>query len=372
MTLNEIFEILNRDARDESNTQLWVNSSGSKWRIAGYDMYSYDYQDFESVELHVKSSQQPEFNPHLLLWSDVYDFKNLWVLRDQTWTSFAKVVLSLGSKDDYVYLYQETQPSYSYLQKRIANMLLDKPETKYELKDTTDATSAYILSEDQNTLEITEPSPLAGSYKAVDTSNGSCLNCAFFRTECPSAYLNKSYCEASQRDDERDINWIKQEQPKVEPKQEPEALPEPVQETSEPLPDYQPKPHKHKELIKVWLEDTNQKVWYWLHHAKQWAEVTAKPIPWTDDDTIYAVGDKPTEPPEKLLKFPWGTIEFYAPEFEVKASDYSYDEFTYEHIFKYNTNVVFPTKERLDLFTKAKAEYDMNLTKFLKGELNAM
>lgn len=363
--LNEIFELLNREARNESNTQLWVNSSGSKWRVAGYDIDSYDYQDCTSVELHIKSSQQPDFNPHLLLWSDVNDFKRLWVLIDQTWTLFAKVVVSLGAKDDYVYLYQETQPSYSYLQKKIANMLLAKPEPKYEFKNTTEAPSAYILSDDQNTLKITEPSPLAGVYKAEALDDYDCRDCAFVKEIC-----HDYKCTTYDRADERDIYWIKQEQPKVEPKQEPNSLPEPIQEPLKTPQDYQPKPHKHKELIKVWLEDTNQKVWYWLHHAKQWSEVTASAIPWSED-IIHAVGDKPTEPPEKMLKFPWGTIEFYAP-YAFESKMYA-GEVGDHNIFEVSTlEHYFNTSEHSDLFQKACKEYHINLEKFLKGELNAM
>lgn len=243
-------------------------------------------------------------------------------------------------------------------------------QPKYEFKNTTEFPSAYILSEDQNTLRIIEPSPLAGSYKAVVSRIGDCGNCAFLETTCPSSYLDISYCSDDQRNDERDIMWIKQEQPKVETKQEPEALLKSILEPLKTPQDYQPKPHKHKELIKVWLEDTNQKVWYWSKDHSVWGEMLGTPQ-W-DDDMFFAVGDKPTEPPAKMLKFPWGTIEFYAPDGEYFTVENGSNVVADHYYTQPNKRFIFKDRVRHELFIDAYLEYETNLTKFLKGEINAM
>lgn len=235
-------------------------------------------------------------------------------------------------------------------------------QSKYEFKNTTEALSAYILSEDQNTLRITEPSPLAGVYKATLSCTNYCENCAFLDTNCPSSYLKSSYCSPAVRDDAQAIKWIKQEQPKVQP----ETLPEPIQETLEPLQDYQPKPHVHKDVIQRWLDDTNQKVWYWSKDFSVWGEMIGTPQ-W-DDDMFFAVGDKPTEPPAKMLRFPWGTIQFYAP-YGIESEMYV-GEVGDHNIFEVRSTLehYFHSSEHSDLFQKACEEYQINLTKFLKGE----
>lgn len=234
-------------------------------------------------------------------------------------------------------------------------------QSKYEFKNTTEALSAYILSEDQNTLRITEPSPLAGVYKATLSCTNYCENCAFLDTNCPSSYLKSSYCSPAVRDDAQAIKWIKQEQPKVQP----ETLPEPIQETLEPLQDYQPKPHVHKDVIQKWLDDTNQKVWYWSKDFSVWGEMIGTPQ-W-DDDMFFAVGDKPTEPPAKMLRFPWGTIQFYAPkdiESDINTFNTNYGSsgvFTQGYYY-------FANESHRDLFKRALTEYQDNFNKFLKGE----
>lgn len=273
MYLEEIFEILNRETLDESNAQLWVHNEDSSWSAVDYYMDSYDYEGCLNVALHLKSKEKPNFNPKLLEWYNTDKFENLWVLLDKTWTLFSTVEYSLGFKNNYVYLYQDTKPTYHYLQTRIANMLLEtetKPQPKVETK---------------TLLESTEV--------------------------------------------------------------------------------YQRKPHVHKDVIQKWLDDTNQKVWYWSKDYSVWGEMLGTPQ-W-DDDMFFAVGYKPTEPPAKMLRFPWGTIQFYAPEdieSDVNALNTNYGSYgVFTQGYYYFTN-----ESHRELFKRALTEYQDNFNKFLKGE----
>jgi hypothetical protein len=64
--------------------------------------------------------------------------------------------------------------------------------------------------------------------------------------------------------------------------------------------------HPQSELIKHWLDDTSQQLWYWSRYCHVWEETLV-----INQDNIYAVGDKPTSPPTKMCEL--AGVKFPAP-----------------------------------------------------------
>lgn len=127
------------------------------------------------------------------------------------------------------------------------------------------------------------------------------------------------------------------------------------------------KPHVHSELIQKWIQDTNQQVWKWNNQSDKWDEIFSS---WAwDEHSLYAVGDKPTEPPIKKIKFPWGTIEFYAPK-EIEDEVNCYDS-TLANTYGVLAQGCFEFNDEghQKLFKRAYQEFQVNLNKFFKGEL---
>jgi len=65
--------------------------------------------------------------------------------------------------------------------------------------------------------------------------------------------------------------------------------------------------HRHFDLIVQWAKNPTQIVWMWS--GDTWEKI-ASPN-WTCKH--YAIGDKPTMPPVKMVKYDGGSIEFPEP-----------------------------------------------------------
>jgi hypothetical protein len=64
--------------------------------------------------------------------------------------------------------------------------------------------------------------------------------------------------------------------------------------------------HPQAELIKQWLDDTSQQLWYWNSYFNTWLR--------TNDfnaEGKYAIGDEPPEPPVKIREL--AGVKFPAP-----------------------------------------------------------
>ena len=66
--------------------------------------------------------------------------------------------------------------------------------------------------------------------------------------------------------------------------------------------------HPRAELIKAWLEDTTQPVWYW--DEDHWNPESCVGLV-QDNDLNYAIGPKPTQPPARMCVL--AGIEFPEP-----------------------------------------------------------
>ena len=64
--------------------------------------------------------------------------------------------------------------------------------------------------------------------------------------------------------------------------------------------------HPQAEVIKQWLDNTSQQLWYWSRYCHVWEETLV-----INQDNIYAVGDKPTSPPTKMCEL--AGVKFPAP-----------------------------------------------------------
>ena len=67
--------------------------------------------------------------------------------------------------------------------------------------------------------------------------------------------------------------------------------------------------HRHFDLIVQWAKNPTQPVWFWS--GGEWVRVIAESPSWTGEH--YAIGEKPTEPPVKMVKYDGGSIEFPKP-----------------------------------------------------------
>lgn len=67
--------------------------------------------------------------------------------------------------------------------------------------------------------------------------------------------------------------------------------------------------HRHFDLIVQWAKNPTQPVWFWS--AGEWLRVRVESPSWTGNH--YAIGEKPTEPPAKMVKYDGGSIEFPEP-----------------------------------------------------------
>lgn len=65
--------------------------------------------------------------------------------------------------------------------------------------------------------------------------------------------------------------------------------------------------HRHFNLIVAWAKNPTQPVWFW--NVDEWHK--AVHLMWCMEH--YAIGEKPTEPPIKMVKYDGGSIEFPEP-----------------------------------------------------------
>ena len=154
------------------------------------------------------------------------------------------------------------------------------------------------ISEDQNTLTV-DGEEYEAKLNNARPHQSSCLSCVFYdkgfceiATKKPVG-VNASdlrRCEWPYRRDMRSIFWVKKEAQQM---------------TEAPAP--APAPHRHFDLIVAWAKDPTQPVWFW--NDEYWKK-TGEPS-WVCNH--YAIGEKPTEPPVKMVKYDGGSIEFPEP-----------------------------------------------------------
>ena len=142
------------------------------------------------------------------------------------------------------------------------------------------------FSSDENSL-IIKSGKFAGEY--VAKKQIACNGCAFWNntnTNCEIGIIDT--CYFSRRKDEQSIIWIKKE----------------TEMTEAPAPALQ---HRHFDLIVAWAKNPTQPVWFW--NVNEWQK--AVHLMWCMEH--YAIGEKPTEPPVKMVKYDGGSIEFPSP-----------------------------------------------------------
>ena len=149
------------------------------------------------------------------------------------------------------------------------------------------------ISIDQNTLTVD-----GVEYEAKVAEK--CVGCSFTAVinqnrECLLQLnsIQNRYCTAMTRNDEIGIIWIKKENTEMT-------------KAPAPAPALQ---HRHFDLIVQWAKNPTQTVWAWS--KVEWVRVRVESPSWTMNH--YAIGEKPTEPPVKMVKYDGGSIEFPEP-----------------------------------------------------------
>lgn len=69
------------------------------------------------------------------------------------------------------------------------------------------------------------------------------------------------------------------------------------------------KPHVHCDMMIAYAKNPTLKVFVW--YKNDWQKVAGSP-PW-DPQKIYAIGEKPTQPPVRMVTYLGGTIQFPLP-----------------------------------------------------------
>ena len=148
------------------------------------------------------------------------------------------------------------------------------------------------FSNDENCL-IIKSGKFAGEYQTKKDDNA-CVDCAFdYSFGCFIDGMLEAHCSPQTRKDGKSIIWIKKE--KVKMIEEPTPAPAPALQ------------HRHFDLIVAWAKNPTQIVWMWS--GDTWEKI-AQPS-WTSKH--YAIGEKPTMPPVKMVKYDGGSIEFPKP-----------------------------------------------------------
>lgn len=145
----------------------------------------------------------------------------------------------------------------------------------------------FKLSDDQNALVI-QYGQLAGGYAAKKEYG--CTGCAFLENNINCKIGTAATCSYLSRKDDTSIIWIKKETE--------------MTKAPAPAPALQ---HRHFDLIVAWAKNPTQPVWFW--NDEYWKK-TGEPS-WVCNH--YAIGEKPTEPPVKMVKYDGGSIEFPEP-----------------------------------------------------------
>ena len=144
----------------------------------------------------------------------------------------------------------------------------------------------FKLSDDQNTLVI-DHGDMLGEY--VAKKQYGCRGCAFKTNNANCEIGIIDTCYFLRRKDEQSIIWQKKENTEM---------------TEAPAPALQ---HRHFDLIVAWAKNPTQQVWFW--NVDEWQK--AEHLVWHMEH--YAIGEKPTEPPVKMVKYDGGSIEFPEP-----------------------------------------------------------
>lgn len=160
----------------------------------------------------------------------------------------------------------------------------------------------FKLSDDQNTLVI-ENGQLAGEY--VTKKQYGCRGCAFWENNSHCKIRTVATCGYSNRKDEQSIIWIKKEN--TEMTEAPAPAPAPTAERFSREAILARLQHRHFDLIVQWAKNPTQIVWMWS--GDTWEKI-ARPN-WTSKH--YAIGEKPTMTPVKMVKYDNGNIEFPEP-----------------------------------------------------------
>ena len=151
------------------------------------------------------------------------------------------------------------------------------------------------FSSDENCL-IVKSGKLEGEYQAK-TDSDLCTGCNFWDGDffggCSMGGMLKNRCSPATRKDGQTIIWIKKEN--TEMTKAPAPAPAPALQ------------HRHFDLIVQWAKNPTQIVWMWS--GDTWEKI-AQPS-WTGKH--YAIGEKPTMPPVKMVKYDGGSIEFPEP-----------------------------------------------------------
>ena len=150
------------------------------------------------------------------------------------------------------------------------------------------------FSSDKNCL-IIKSGKFAGEYQTKKDDNA-CVDCAFDHSfGCSIGGMLNAHCSPQTRKDEKSIIWIKKEN--TEMTEAPAPAPAPALQ------------HRHFDLIVQWAKNPTQPVWFWS--GGEWARVITGNPSWTGNH--YAIGEKPTMPPVKMVKYDGGSIEFPEP-----------------------------------------------------------
>lgn len=171
---------------------------------------------------------------------------------------------------------------------------------------------AVAVFYDEKILEIRHSNKHDGDYEAKE-SHG-CDGCFFngkTTVGCTFnvATLGNQKCSPYYRDDDTPIIWIKKETEMTEaPAPAPTPAPTPTAERFSREAILARLQHRHFDLIVQWAKNPTQPVWMW-NGIHGWEK--AEHLMWTMKH--YAIGEKPTEPPVKMVKYNGGSIEFPEP-----------------------------------------------------------
>lgn len=164
---------------------------------------------------------------------------------------------------------------------------------------------AVAVFYDEKILVIRHSNKHSGNYEAKE-SHG-CDGC-FFKGETAGctfnvAILGNQKCSPYYRDDDTPIIWIKKE---TEMTKAPAPAPTAERFSREAI--LARLQHRHFDLIVQWAKNPTQPVWVW-NGIHGWEK--AEYLMWNLKH--YAIGEKPTEPPVKMVKYDNGSIEFPKP-----------------------------------------------------------
>ena len=161
------------------------------------------------------------------------------------------------------------------------------------------------FSNDENCL-IIKSGKFAGEYQTKKDDNA-CVDCAFDHSfGCSIGGMLKAHCSPQTRKDGKSIIWIKKE--KVKMTKAPAPAPAPTAERFSREAILARLQHRHFDLIVQWAKNPTQPVWVW-NGIHGWEK--AEYLMWNLKH--YAIGEKPTMPPAKMVKYDGGSIEFPEP-----------------------------------------------------------